>query len=113
MRRPPTLLATSGRILLGGTLLLTIAHALPTSTAHAEGVMPPPPGLSTTPDTPSIARRVIVQYNLVIYPAYLSWLQKANGQVDSAGTFVMFLQSMHLSTYDRACYLQCYLMYND
>jgi hypothetical protein len=52
-----------------------------------------------------------VQYNLFIYPAYRTWLQSANGQPDSAGTFAMFLETLPLTPFERACYMQCYLTY--
>ncbi|MFM7260783.1 MAG: hypothetical protein ACKO3W_09290 [bacterium] len=97
-----------------GCLFVALTYALLASSgaARAEtGGAPPPPGLSVEPEAPLVSRRIILQYQLFIYPAYRTWLVSSNGQVDSLAAFALFLSTLQLTPYERACYMECYVLY--
>ena len=93
------------------TILLLTGIAF-TGPASADSPAVPPPGVSDVPEAPIVSRGFIVQYRLFIYPGYRTWLSSSNGRIDSPATFSTFLMTLPLNSYERACYMQCYLLFN-
>lgn len=108
------------------TFSLFVALLMPSGTAMAEDLGPPPaapsevaesiapPPPQSDPIAPALlTKRIRLQYSGFIYPAYLAWLGSANGLPNSAMTFGFYLSLQGLDQFQRYCFMRCYLEAHD
>jgi len=80
----------------------------PAPAEAADGVAPPPP--ASNPVSPvRLTKLIRAQYAVMVYPAYLAWLDSSNGLPDSVATFGFYLSLQALSPHQRTCFLYCYI----
>ena len=68
---------------------------------------PPPPTLDTMQFL--VPKHLRIQFNMTIYPSYVSWLSNSNGVPDSAAVFQLYLAAQPITRFDRLCFMQLYL----